>query len=391
MSALNMTVLRRATLVVALLSAVSAASGQTAERRNESSATDQSTNNSSTGEEDSLSRLREDCDRALKGSLAKADFAALRDRIQRYLARERDTTNRLSALKLAGRLCWDGPQDDADSFREFALNEIVPLATASPRARVLLLEQFLPPLLRADAKDQPAILSRFDTLVDRLMAAAPDSTTKTDLSFLKCKARIEAFRAWDAPWLNADERERLDGWLGDLERSEIEAPAGGAYRDQATQLRNELREMTFGRNVGEFEATALDGRKTQLSEFRGKVVVLSFWSSWCLPCLEMIPHEADLVRRLGDRGLAVVGVNSDENIEQGKRVASERQMTWPQLSAPQNGADTLVTRFHVRQWPSVVVLDRTGAIRAKFVGSLYQGRWTVDDVEREVLKLLASE
>jgi thiol-disulfide isomerase/thioredoxin len=56
----------------------------------------------------------------------------------------------------------------------------------------------------------------------------------------------------------------------------------------------------------------LDGEKLPLKGYRGKVVLLVFWASWCGPCMAVVPNEREIVEKLKDRPFALIGVNGDE-------------------------------------------------------------------------------
>src|SRR5688572_22947341 len=70
-------------------------------------------------------------------------------------------------------------------------------------------------------------------------------------------------------------------------------------------------EPRVGKPAPEFDGEDFEGRRVKLSDYRGKVVVLVFWSTRCPPCRAMIPHEREMVERFHDRPFALIGVNND--------------------------------------------------------------------------------
>jgi AhpC/TSA family len=74
-----------------------------------------------------------------------------------------------------------------------------------------------------------------------------------------------------------------------------------------------------GKRAPEIEGQDLDGKKLKLSNFKGKVVVLVSWATWCAPCMAMVPHERELVKRLDGKPFALLGVNCDGDREKARR------------------------------------------------------------------------
>jgi thiol-disulfide isomerase/thioredoxin len=62
----------------------------------------------------------------------------------------------------------------------------------------------------------------------------------------------------------------------------------------------------------DWELTDLNGKPVKLSAFRGHVLILDFWATWCVPCRVEIPHFVELQKQYGDKGLTVIGVSLDE-------------------------------------------------------------------------------
>jgi thiol-disulfide isomerase/thioredoxin len=77
------------------------------------------------------------------------------------------------------------------------------------------------------------------------------------------------------------------------------------------------------------EGEEIGGRKLRLRDYRGKVVAIVFWASWCGPCMELIPHERELVKRLKDRPFVLLGVNGDDDRAKATEVMTKEAMTWP--------------------------------------------------------------
>ena len=137
---------------------------------------------------------------------------------------------------------------------------------------------------------------------------------------------------------------------------------------RAGNLLFEVRHLAVGKEVPEIEGWDLDDKAMKLSEYRGKVVMLVFWATWCAPCMAMLPHERELAKHYADRPFAIVGVNGDD--DNGIRKAVEDKLTtWRSF---QNyllkEKRQISARWNVSGWPTVYVLDHRGVIRLRFRG-----------------------
>jgi len=159
--------------------------------------------------------------------------------------------------------------------------------------------------------------------------------------------------------------------------------------ERATEELYELQHLSIGQVAPEIDGEDLDGQKLKLSDYRGKIVLLSFWGSWCGPCMQMIPHERKLAESLAGKPFAVVGVNSDVKLLDAKRAIEQKQITWPSFWCGTNGNDgPIPTAWNVKGWPTVYVLDPKGTIRLKLEGF---GGTNTDNILSKTLDRLLKE
>jgi cytochrome c biogenesis protein CcmG/thiol:disulfide interchange protein DsbE len=108
-----------------------------------------------------------------------------------------------------------------------------------------------------------------------------------------------------------------------------------------------------------------DGSSMRLSEYKGRVVLIDFWASWCAPCKTSFPALDALYRAYEPRGLQVLAVNLDERRRDADAFLSEHPHTMPVLFDLHGEAPKA---FGVQGMPTSFVIDRTGAIRFTHMG-----------------------
>ena len=131
---------------------------------------------------------------------------------------------------------------------------------------------------------------------------------------------------------------------------------------ELTRLRN-LPDLKAGRPAPEIVGEGIDGKPFKLSDYKGKVVVVVFWGSWCGPCMAMVPHERELRERLKDKPFALLGVNCGDKRETAKETQARRQMEWPSWWDGEDIRGPIETVYNIQQWPTVYVIDPKGVIR----------------------------
>ena len=123
-----------------------------------------------------------------------------------------------------------------------------------------------------------------------------------------------------------------------------------------------------GRPAAAFSLTAFDGNALTLESFRGKVLVVNFWASWCNPaCYEEAPVLERAWRTYRSRGVVVVGIDMQDTAEAAQEFIRRFELTFP--NAPDHGGKMAV-EYGVYGVPETFFVDRTGTIRAKHVGAV---------------------
>lgn len=129
----------------------------------------------------------------------------------------------------------------------------------------------------------------------------------------------------------------------------------------------ELRRLAIGKEVPDIEADDTTGKAFKLSEYRGKVVVLVFWGTWCPHCMAMVPTERALVKRYEGKPFAMLGVNSDIDLDKLKPALVKHGITWRSFYDGPSIDGPIASRWNVQGWPAVYVIDVKGVIRFREV------------------------
>jgi peroxiredoxin len=127
----------------------------------------------------------------------------------------------------------------------------------------------------------------------------------------------------------------------------------------------------------DFTVNDMNGKSVALSSFKGKVIILDFWATWCPPCKAEIPGFVELQQAFGAKGLQVVGVSVDDPAEKLPPFAAEFGMNYPVLVGL--GRDDLQDAFGP-MWgiPTTFVINRDGKICRKHSGLVGKDRYEKD-------------
>jgi peroxiredoxin len=117
----------------------------------------------------------------------------------------------------------------------------------------------------------------------------------------------------------------------------------------------------------DFTLKNVENATVNLADYRGKVVLLDFWATWCGPCKVEIPGFIDLQEKYGRDGLQVVGVSVDDTVDKLKPYVADMKMNYPVLQGL--GHDDLMDAFGpMLGIPVSVIISRDGKVCAKHTG-----------------------
>jgi len=171
-----------------------------------------------------------------------------------------------------------------------------------------------------------------------------------------------AMGAWSPPWLGA--RTGLLSFA--LLIAVLASPVSADEPALAALLKTlDLRGYTIRTAPPPFSGSTLDARQLSLTDYRGTVIVLNFWATWCVECRSEMPVLERLEREFSWRGLAIIGVNAGESKEAVGRYAKELGLTFPLVLDPDGKINAL---YGVIALPTTFVVGRDGRAVAFAIG-----------------------
>ncbi|MFZ0962196.1 MAG: TlpA disulfide reductase family protein [Terriglobia bacterium] len=127
----------------------------------------------------------------------------------------------------------------------------------------------------------------------------------------------------------------------------------------------QARPLSIGDRAPDFSVSALPSGSLELKNYRGQIVVLNLWATWCPPCVEETPSLEQFAERMRDQGVMVISLSVDEDQKALQDFILKNHLSYPVGRDPDR---TLAARYGTFQFPETYILDRRGRLADKIVG-----------------------
>lgn len=125
--------------------------------------------------------------------------------------------------------------------------------------------------------------------------------------------------------------------------------------------------IRIGMEAPTFNVTDFQGKQVDLSKYKGSVVVMDFWATWCDPCIQEFPKVKNMYNKFKDKTVQFIGVSLDDDIEDLRGFVKQEEIEWPQIFDGKRWKGVLPSMYHIQIIPIMLVLDRESKIR--YIGS----------------------
>lgn len=211
--------------------------------------------------------------------------------------------------------------------------------------------------------DQADHLKEFDTLLAKYKGDTSDDVA--EIAFMKATLYVQIFEQTDKgtamlkqvqhDFPDSKAAKKVDQTLASLKAGE-----------EARKIQDAL---AVGSSFPDFDVKDLEGKPMSVAAYKGKVVMIDFWATWCGPCVGEVPNVVKVYQQYHDKGFEIIGISLDRDGDKDKLIGftKDHNMPWRQYFDGKFWSNELAVKYGIRGIPATILLDGSGKIIAKNV------------------------
>jgi thiol-disulfide isomerase/thioredoxin len=218
-------------------------------------------------------------------------------------------------------------------------------------------------------------LTEFDALLDKHKSEKTDETAQIVL--MKAMLYLEVL----------DNTEKGTALVQQLKQDYPETKAGKSADAILENIKQQegakkiQRALVEGAKFPDFDEKDLDGKSLSVANFKGKVVLVDFWATWCGPCVMELPNVIKAYEKHHDKGFEIIGISLDQDQEKLKSFIKQKNMGWQQYFDGKGWGNKLAQKYGVQSIPATFLLNQEG----KIIGRDLRGDTALDQAVDKAL------